>query len=47
VIFGGENFINEAYRDFDSIGIDENLIRTHKNEKIQKWTTEYILSGML
>ena len=47
MIFGGEFFINEAQGDFISIGIDENLIRTHKNEKIRNWTTEYILSGML
>jgi hypothetical protein len=40
VIFGGDTFIQEDYKNYKSIGISLKEIEEHPNDKIKHWTTQ-------
>jgi Ca2+ transporting ATPase len=46
VIFGAQDFIQEDYLNYDSIGIPKKEIDEHPNKKIREWDTKYVLNGM-
>ena len=46
VIFGAQDFIQEDYMNYDSIGIPKFEIENHPNRKIREWDTKYVLNGM-
>ena len=46
VIFGAQDFIQEDYLNYDSIGIPKDEIANHPNRKIKEWDTKYVLNGM-
>jgi hypothetical protein len=39
LIFGADSFVQEDYKNFKSIGLEEKEILSHPNKKVREWTT--------